>query len=109
MTRRLLAGVLLLAALLAAGCGNSGPSANAAMQHKFQALDFEMTTLENVNSAYNDREFARETQKYIALVRRYKDQLGPTEARRRLMETSDELSPYCLPCSATLASEATKY
>jgi hypothetical protein len=109
MTRRLLATVPLLAALVVAGCGNSRPGAKTTMEHKFQKLDFEMTNLETVNSAYNDRQFAAETRKYIALVRQYADQLGRAEARRRLMQTSDELSPYCLPCSATLASEATKY
>jgi outer membrane murein-binding lipoprotein Lpp len=103
----MIVGPLLLATLLVAGCGDTG--ATKAMDAKFQKLDYEMANLETVNSAYNDREFARETQKYIALVREYADQLGRAEARRRLKEKGDELSGYCLPCVATLETEALKY
>jgi hypothetical protein len=105
--RSIILGILVLvAALLAGGCGTGG---TGAMDEKFQKIDFEFSTLETVNSAYNSRQFARETQKYIALVREYADQLGADEARRRLREKGDELSGYCLPCTATLTSEATKY
>jgi hypothetical protein len=107
VARRMLVGVLLLAALLVGGCGDTGPT--KAMDAKFQKIDYEMASLETVNSAYNDREFATETRKYIALVREYADQLGRAEARRRLLQKGDELSSYCLPCVATLESEATKY
>jgi hypothetical protein len=98
--------LVLVAALLVAGCGAKG---TAAMDAKFQKIDFEFSTLETLNSQYNDRHFARETQKYIALVREYASQLGPAEARRRLKEKGDELSAYCLPCEATLTAEAMKY
>jgi hypothetical protein len=98
--------VVLVAAFLVAGCGSKS---TAAMDEKFEKIDFEFSTLETINSAYNDRHFAKETQKYIALVRQYADQLGRTEARRRLKEKGDELSAYCLPCTATLESEALKY
>lgn len=100
-------GALLLAALLVAGCGDTGSATQ--MEAKFQKLDYEIANLETVNSAYNGRDFARETQKYIALVREYADQLGRVEARRRLMEKGEELSAYCLPCTATLDSEALTY
>jgi hypothetical protein len=103
----MIVGVLALAAaLLVAGCGTGE---TGAMDAKFQKIDFEFSTLENVNSAYNDREFATETQKYIALVREYASQLGRAEARRRLKEKGEELSAYCLPCEATLDGEAQKY
>ena len=79
------------------------------MDTKFERIDYEIASLETVNSSYNIGNFARETQKYIALVREYADQLGPAEARRRLKEKGDELSAYCLPCVATLESAAMKY
>jgi predicted component of type VI protein secretion system len=98
--------LILLAAVLVVGCGTSDAGA---VDEKFQKIDFEFSTLETVNSSYNDREFEAETVKYIQLVRRYKDQLGTAEARRRLRDKADELSSYCLPCVATLSDEARKY
>jgi hypothetical protein len=91
--------------LLLAGCGNS----DTTMDHKFQKLDFEISTLETVNSAYNAQHFAELTQKYIALVHKYEDQLGRDEARRRLIEMGDELDSYCLPCTGVLYVEAKKF
>jgi uncharacterized lipoprotein YajG len=99
-------GVLLAAVLFAAGCGAKN---STDMDVKFQKLDYEMATLETVNSSYNIDDFEKETQKYIALVRAYAHQLGRAEARRRLTEKGEELSGYCLPCVATLETEATKY
>src|SRR5919201_3053401 len=107
--RRTTAGVPLLAAVLVAGCGYSGSGAEKSMDAKFSKIDYEMASIETVNSEYNDRQFERETQKYIALVREYANQLGRAEARRRLREKGDELSAYCLPCTATLTDEAMKY
>jgi len=79
------------------------------MNHKFERLDFQISTLETINSSYNEQHFARLTQKYIALVHQYADQLGRDEARRRLVELGDELDPYCLPCTGVLYIEAKKF
>jgi hypothetical protein len=102
-------GLLVLVLLLVAGCGYSRNANEKAMDAKFSKLDYEMASIETINSAYNDREFERETRKYIALVREYAHQLGPAEARRRLKEKGDELSAYCLPCTAELTDAALKY
>jgi hypothetical protein len=99
--------VLLLAAVLVAGCGNN--KSTTKMEAKFQQIDFAMANLETVNSAYDVDGFLRETHKYIALVRQYAPQLGRAEARRRLKEKGDELSSFCLPCVATLDTEALRY
>ena len=99
--------VLLFAALLVAGCGEN--ESTSKMNAKFQKLDFEMASLETVNSAYDVPQFLKETQKYIVLVRTYAPQLGRAEARRRLKEKGDELSSFCLPCVASLDSEALRY
>jgi hypothetical protein len=99
--------VLLLSALLVTGCGDN--SSVTKMEARFQKLDYEMANLETLNSSYNARQFASETQKYIALVRKYAPQLGRAEARRRLREKGEELSSFCVPCVATLDSEALRY
>src|ERR1043166_7038636 len=67
--RSMIVVVLVLAtAPLVAGCGAGG---TASMDEKFQKLEYEIANLETVNSSYNMRDFLRETQKYIALVRQY--------------------------------------
>jgi ABC-type glycerol-3-phosphate transport system substrate-binding protein len=96
---------LLLAVLLLAGCGQGD---TAAMDQKFERLDFQISTLETVNAQYNQQHFARLTQKYIALVHRYEDQLGKDEAKQRLIDMGDELDSYCLPCTGVLYIEARK-
>ena len=101
--------LVLAAALLVAGCAATGTREPGKIDAKFQKIDFEFSTLENVNSAYNDKQFESETRKYIALVRTYAAQLGRKEAKDRLMGKADELSSYCLPCEAKLTAEATRY
>ena len=55
------------------------------------------------------RIFEEATQRYIVLVHKYADLLGPEEAKRRLSEKGDELSSFCLPCAGVLAEEARKF
>jgi stress response protein SCP2 len=98
-------GGLLVVALLLAGCGQGDTTA---MNQKFQRLDFQISTLETINSPYNQQHFARLTQKYIALVHQYEDQLGKDEAKQRLIQMGDELNSYCLPCTGVLYIEARK-
>jgi hypothetical protein len=99
-------GALLLMAILLVGCGQAGDT--KAMDAKFQKLDYQMATLETLAASYGD-DLPKATQQYIALVREYKDQLGPTEAKRRLVEKADELRPFCLPCTGTLLDDTRKY
>jgi len=104
-----IAGVLLLAAALLVGCGYNGSPAAKGMELKFDRLDYEMSTLETGTASYSQPQFAKATDRYIALVRKYADVLGPAEAKRRLREKGDELGSYCLPCTATLQDEASRY
>ena len=78
------------------------------MNDEFQKLDFKIATLESNNTAYGTQleDAARE---YIALVRKYKEELGADEAARRLVEKGDELGPYCLTCKSDLYEEAKRY
>ena len=101
--------VLLLAVPLLAACGNDSADRKA-METKFEQLDFKLTTYEQATSStYNLPHFTRATKQYIALVRQYKDVLGPKEAKRRLTEERDGIAPYCLPCAGTLDDELKKY
>jgi PBP1b-binding outer membrane lipoprotein LpoB len=97
---------LLLVVLLLAGCGQGEPTA---MNHDFEQVDFQISTLETINSMYNQQHFAQLTHKYIALVHQYSDELGKDESRRRLVQLGDELSSYCLPCTGVLYLEARKF
>ena len=101
--------MLVLALPLLAACG-SGSSDPQAMETKFEQLDFKLTTYEQATSStYNLPHFTRATNQYIALVREYKDVLGPKEAKRRLTEERDGIAPYCLPCAGLLDDEAKRY
>jgi hypothetical protein len=97
---------LLLVVLMLAGCGQKDTTA---MNHKFEKLDFQISTLETINSSYNQQHFAVLTQKYIALVHEYEGTLGKDEARQRLVQLGDELDSYCLPCTGVLYIEAKKF
>jgi hypothetical protein len=100
---------VLLAATLLGGCGDNQSAKQTAMNNKFEALDYEISRLETVTSQYNDAHFDKATKRYIALVRRYHELLGPEEAKRRLTDRAEELSGYCLPCAGELADAAKQY
>ena len=100
--------VLLLAAGLLAGCSVDRDSDSTSMDGKFQQIDYEIATYET-NAAPSTDNLEKMTDRYIALVHDYDDELGPEEAQRRLVEKGDELGPYCLPCKTMLYAEAGKY
>ena len=76
----LLVGVLVAAALLT-GCGDSRSADRKAMDLKFDRIDYEMSNLETGTSTYNIAHFEDATQRYVALVHRYANLLGPEEAQ----------------------------
>jgi hypothetical protein len=99
----------LALALLLAGCGSQNASKQR-MDDKFDSLDYTLATVYETNgSMYDHTGLERMTHDYISLVRRYADQLGPEEARRRLLAKGDEIAPFCLPCAGTLRDEASRY
>ena len=107
--RTAIVGVLLLAAVLLAGCGGGGSADRKAMDHKFEKIDFRFSVLETPNSSYNQGHFQDTTDQYIALVRQYRDLLGNDEAKRRLQAEAESISGYCLVCAGELSDEAKKY
>jgi outer membrane murein-binding lipoprotein Lpp len=100
------AGGVLLAVLLLAGCGENG--ARKQMDAKFRRLDYRVSAMETLNAG-STTNLEAATQKYIALVNEYADELGPGEARRRLVAKGDELVAYCLPCQKMFYDAARKY
>lgn len=79
------------------------------MDGKFERMDYRMANLETQSVAYDNSYLIRATQDYIALVREYADQLGPREAKQRLLDAGNGVGPYCLPCKASFDAEATRY
>jgi hypothetical protein len=100
-----LAGILLLAAALLVGCGQS--VSEDAMNAKFAKVDYDMATIEEGKTPQVHLE--RLTRQYITLIHEYEDQLGSDEVRRRLAQKATELAPYCLSCTTTLDEERKKY
>jgi hypothetical protein len=96
---------LLLAAVLLAGCGQSGSSKT--MNVKFDQVDYEMASIEEGETVGEHLESL--TRRYIRLVREYEDELGADEAKKRLEDKAFELGPYCLPCVTMLDREAATY
>src|SRR4051812_38757414 len=100
---------VLLAAVLLGGCGDKQSSDRKAMNIKFERIDYQISRLETITSQYNTPHFEAAAERYIALVRQYKEVLGPEEARQRLNKEADVMSSYCLPCAGMLTDEAQKY
>ena len=100
-----IAGVLLLAAVLLAGCGAS--VSTKAMDTKFAKVDYDMASVEDGKTPGVHLE--RLTRQYIALIHEYEDQLGTDEVKRRLAQKAAALSPYCLSCTTMLDDERKKY
>lgn len=79
------------------------------MNAKFDDIDYKMATeYETAATPYNNL-LDKASHQYIALVREYADQLGPTEAKRRLKAKGDEVAPYCPSCSESLYEAAARY
>jgi hypothetical protein len=98
--------VALLLAILLTGCGSESSSR---ADHKLDALEAKIATqYETAATPYNDY-LQKATQQYIALVRQYADQIGPKEARQRLLAEGDEVASFCPPCAGDLRDEARKY
>jgi hypothetical protein len=107
--RALRGSVLLLAVAVVVACGDNKSAARKAMDARFREIDYRMSTLETTAAAYNHTYLEKATQQYILLVRRYSDQLGSDEVKRRLRAKGDEIAAYCLPCKALLDDETKRH
>jgi hypothetical protein len=51
----------------------------------------------------------RYTNDYIGLTRKYADDLGDAEVKKRLTNEVAQIQPWCLPCGVLLYRERAKY
>jgi hypothetical protein len=95
-----LAAPLLLIVLLAAGCGGDKQSKaeRARMNAEFAQIDWKISNW-TMGPGYADQNgLAQLTRRYVAATRKYKDDLGDTEVKRRLTVEANQLAPWCPPC-----------
>jgi hypothetical protein len=101
------AGALVLALVLA-GCGQSSASEQR-MNARFDALELKITTqYESAATPYNNY-LEKAARQYIALVHEYRHQLGPKEARHRLVAEGNQIADFCTACAGDLYDAAAGY
>jgi hypothetical protein len=91
---------LLLIALLAAGCGGHKQSKadRAKMNAEFAQIDWKISNW-TMGPGYADQNGLEQlTRRYLATTRKYHDDLGDKEVRRRLTVEANQLAPLCPPC-----------
>jgi hypothetical protein len=98
---------IMLVALLAAGCGGHEQSKadRAAMNAEFAKIDFRIAqwTMGPGYAYQNDLE--QLTRRYVAATRKYHDDFGDKEVKRRLTNEARQLAPWCLQCVDILRRE----
>jgi ABC-type glycerol-3-phosphate transport system substrate-binding protein len=106
------AGVLVLVlGLVLAGCGGGGQSSAAKqrMNDRFDALETKITTqYETAATPYNNY-LEKAARQYVALVHEYRNQLGPKEAKQRLMAMGNQIADFCTACAGDLYDAAAGY
>jgi hypothetical protein len=100
--------LLLPVALLASGCGGHKRSKaeRAAMNAEFARIDYRISNW-TMGPGYADQNGLEQlTRRYVAATRKYSDDLGDKEVKRRLAVEADQLQPWCPPCVDILRREA---
>jgi hypothetical protein len=109
--RRLLS-VLAFAAICLSGCG--GQKQQSETDRAFMNVEFSLADLavaQQVARSARDGsgQLEQPTQRYIALTRKYDDELGDEEIRRRLADKATEVQDWCPSCAAALERERETY
>ena len=102
---------LLLIALLASGCGghNQSKAERAAMNAEFTQIDFKISNW-TMGPGYADQNGLEQlTRRYVTTTRKYTDDLGENEVKRRLATEADQLGPWCPTCVGILKHELESY
>jgi hypothetical protein len=100
-------GVIALLLLLAAGCGGHGQSKadRAKMNAEFAQIDWKISNW-TMGPGYADQNGLQQlTRRYVAATRKYRDDLGDTEVKRRLTTEANQLAPFCPPCVDVIKRE----
>src|SRR5689334_15523962 len=99
----------LVAALLLAGCGGGSHPSEQRMNARFDALETKITTqYESAATPYNNY-LEKAAQQYVALVHEYRHQLGPKEAKHRLVAMGNQIADFCTACAGDLYDAAAGY
>jgi hypothetical protein len=104
-------GTLALIAVLAAGCGGHKQSKaeKAAMNAEFAKIDYAISTATPRSLGANQAYLELMTRKYVATTRKYADDLGDDEVKRRLATEAEQLAPWCPTCVEILKQEVESY
>lgn len=105
------AGVVLLVAALAAGCGGHKQSKaeRAAMNAEFARIDYAISNSTLGAPPANEANLERLTHRYVDATRKYADDLGDDDVKQRLADEAEQLEPWCLPCVEILNRERGNY
>jgi thiamine biosynthesis lipoprotein ApbE len=100
-------GTLVLLALLAAGCGGHKQSKaeKAKMNTEFARIDYAISTSSPRSLGANQGALEQLTHRYVATTRKYADDLGDNEVKRRLATEAEQLAPWCPSCVEILKQE----
>jgi hypothetical protein len=101
----------ILVALVAAGCGGHKQSKaeKAAMNAEFAKIDYAISTSSPRSLGANQAYLEQLTHKYVAATRKYADDLGDDEVKRRLATEAEQLAPWCPACIEILKRELESY
>ena len=105
--------LLLLIALLAAGCGEKQHHQTEAervkMENEFSQVVLKIGTLTRGSGPADDTAMEQYTNDYIELTRKYANDIGDAQVKQRLTDEVPQVQPWCLQCGVLLARERAKY
>ena len=102
---------LLLITLLASACGGHKQSKaeRAAMNAEFAQIDYKISNW-TMGPDYADQNGLEQlTRRYVKATRKYADDLGDNEVKRRLATEAAQLGPWCPTCVGILNQELVSY
>jgi hypothetical protein len=102
-----------LIAVLAAGCGEKRHHQTAAerakMENEFGRLQVSIGEATKGSGPADEPVMERYTNDYVALTRKYADDLGDDEVKTRLTDEVSQVQPWCLVCGQILLRESANY
>jgi PBP1b-binding outer membrane lipoprotein LpoB len=105
--------LLVLIALLAAGCGEGRHKQTEAervkMENEFSQVAMNIANATITSGPADETTMEQFTNDYIALTRKYADDLGQAEVKKRLTDEVAQVQPWCLQCGVLLYRERAKY
>ena len=103
----------MLIALLAAGCGEGRHKQTEAervkMENEFSRVALNIGNLARGTGPADETAMVQFTTDYIELTRKYSNDLGDAEVRKRLADEVPQVQPWCLQCGVLLDRERAKY